>query len=209
MNKHDGFSNRPLLFAAETTGALVVPTPPGLFSFAAIWYQCAGIMKTIFLLRHAKAENPEPGSTDLNRVLNERGKKEAQAIGAFIKKQNLEFDVVLCSPAARARETVELVLAAAEVAANVRYDERIYEAGPLQLLEVISEIEDHRSVVFLVGHNPGIEELLQLLTDHSEQMATGTLTKIALHASEWSKVMEDKGILSWIVKPKNFPPLDH
>lgn len=179
--------------------------PPGLFSFASIWYQCAGIMKTLFLLRHAKAENAAPGLTDLNRALNKRGKKEALAIGTFIKKQNLKFDSVLCSPAVRARETTELVLQLAELAANVSYDQRIYEAGPLRLLEVISEIEEDMSAVLLVGHNPGIEELLKALTGRVEQMATGTLAKIDLTANTWSQVMEDKVSpchLVWIVTPK-------
>ncbi|MGH9927669.1 MAG: SixA phosphatase family protein, partial [Pyrinomonadaceae bacterium] len=81
-------------------------------------------MKTLFLLRHAKAETPAPGLADPNRTLNERGKKEAQALGAFVKKQHLKFDLVLCSPAARARETTKLALAAAELAGNVRYDQR-------------------------------------------------------------------------------------
>ena len=162
-------------------------------------------MKTLFLLRHAKAENPAPGSTDLNRALNERGRREAQAVGTFIKKQNLRFDLVLCSTAVRARETAELVLAAAELAAKVRYDGRIYEAGPPRLREVTAEIEAHTSTVLLVGHNPGMEELLQLLTDRVERMATGTLAKIDLAADEWSKITEDNANLcnlDWIVKPK-------
>ena len=102
----------------------------------------------------------------------------------------------------RARETAELVLAAAELAANVRYDERIYEAGPLRLLEAISESEKDRSAVLVVGHNPGMEELLQILTGRNEQMATGTLAKIDLNADEWNKVREGDASLDWIVKPK-------
>ena len=158
-------------------------------------------MKTLLLLRHAKAENAAPGLTDLNRALNERGRREARAVGTFIKEQGLKFDLVLCSPAVRARQTTELVLAAAGLAANVRYDQRIYEAGPLRLLEVISEIEVDTSAILMVGHNPGIEELLQLLTDHNEQMGTGTLAKIELNADEWSKVLEGKASLDRIVKP--------
>lgn len=158
-------------------------------------------MKTLFLLRHAKADNPTTGLTDLNRALNERGKNEAQVIGTFLKKHNQKVNLVLCSTAVRARQTTELVLAAAELAANVRYDGRIYEAGPLRLLEVISEIEESLSVVLLVGHNPGMEELLKILTGRLERMATGTMAKIELSA-EWSKAMEGSGTLDLIVKPQ-------
>ena len=157
-------------------------------------------MKTLLLLRHAKAENPTAGSSDINRALNERGQKEAQAIGTFIRKQNLTFELVLCSPAVRARETAELVLAAAEVTANVRYDQRIYEASPRQLLEIISEVEEDKSAVLLVGHNPGMEDLLSALTATGESMATGTLAKIDFNFDEWSRLTEGRGRLEWINK---------
>ena len=158
-------------------------------------------MKTLLLLRHSKAENAAPGSSDISRSLNERGKKEAQTIGTFIRKQNLAVELVLCSPAVRARETAELVLAAAEVTANVRYDQRIYEAGPRQLLEVISEVEEDKSGVLLVGHNPVMEELLRALTGRGEPMTTGTLAKIAFNFDEWSRVTEDTGGLKCMVRP--------
>jgi len=195
------FQNRLLLFAAETTGALVVPTPTRAFFFCLYLVSVSVIMKTLLLLRHAKAENPTAGSSDINRALNERGKKEAQAIGAFIRKQNLTFELVLCSPAGRARETAELVMAAAEATANVRYDQRIYEASPRQLWDVISEVEEDKSVVLLVGHNPGMEDLLRALTATGESMATGSLAKINLRLDEWSRVTEDGGDLECIVRP--------
>jgi phosphohistidine phosphatase len=157
-------------------------------------------MKTLFLLRHAKAENAAPGSSDINRALNERGKKEAQALGAFIRKQNLTFGLVLCSPAVRARETAELVLSAARVTANVRYDQRIYDASPRQLLDVISEVEANQSAVLLVGHNPGMEELLRALTGKGEPMATCTLAQIDFNFADWSRVTEDSGSLELINK---------
>jgi phosphohistidine phosphatase len=158
------------------------------------------IMKTLFLLRHAKSENAAPDSTDLNRALNERGRKEAQGLGRFIKEKNLRFDLVLCSTAVRARETTELVLASSELSSHVGYDQRIYEAGPLKLLEVTSEIEQSTNTVLLVGHNPAMEELIQLLTDRVEQMPTCTLAKIDLNVEEWSTVPVGKGNLDWLIK---------
>ena len=170
-------------------------------------------MKKLFLLRHAKAERGGDGLPDFDRALNDRGRKEARAVGTFIRKQNVGLDLVLSSSAVRARETTELVLGSGELALEVRYDQRIYEAGPLRLLEVISQLEDEMSAVLLVGHNPGLEELLSLLTDRIEQMATGTLAKIDFNAAgpdagsprgvrEWRKVLEEKGALDWTVKPQ-------
>ena len=159
-------------------------------------------MKTLFLLRHASAENATTGLSDHDRALNGRGKQDAQAIGTFLKKQNLTFDFVLCSTALRARETADLVLAAADLIVSVRYDRRIYEASPLGLLQVISEINADASAVIVVGHNPGIAELLQSITDRAKPMATGTLAKIDLDAREWGRIRESKATLDWVVKPE-------
>jgi phosphohistidine phosphatase len=158
-------------------------------------------MKMLLLLRHAKAENAAASSSDINRALNERGKIEAQAIGTFIRKQNLTVELVLCSPAVRARETTELVLSAAQAIADVRFDQRIYEASPQQLLEVISEVDDNTSAVLLVGHNPGMEELLRALTGREEPLATGTLAKIDFNFDEWSRVAAGKGSVDLMVRP--------
>jgi|SRR5882724_1371939 len=173
-------------------------------------------MKTLFLLRHAKAEDGGGGLPDFDRALNDRGTKEARAVGIFIRKQNVRLDLVLSSSAVRARETTELVLSSGGLSLDVRYDQRIYEGGSLCLLEVISQLEDEMSTVLMVGHNPGLEELLSLLTNRSEHLATGTLAKIDLKASgqgpdanrprgmrEWGKVLEQKGTLDWAVKPKD------
>jgi len=192
----------PLLFAAETTWALVVPTPTRAFFFASYLLSVSQLMKTLLLLRHAKAENDAPGLTDLERALNERGEKEARSIGTFIKQQNLKLDLVLCSTAVRARQTAELVLAAAQLTASVLYDRRIYEASPEGLSEVITEVEDGMSTVLLVGHNPVMEEFLKALTGQTEPMTTGTLVKIDFDTDAWSGVVQDQGSLVWIQRPQ-------
>ena len=157
-------------------------------------------MKTLFLLRHARAENA--ASSDLTRDLNERGREQARAVGNFIKEQDLKFDVVLCSPALRARNTTDLLLAAAGLSYGVRYDERIYEASAFRLLEVISEIGQDVSAALLVGHNPGMAELLTLLTARAEAMGTATLARIDFNATEWSRVAECVANLEWVANPQ-------
>jgi phosphohistidine phosphatase len=159
-------------------------------------------MKTLLLLRHAKAENPALGSSDFDRTLTDRGKGEARAVGVFVKKQDLKFDLVLSSSAARAQETAELALAAAGLQTRVHYDQRIYEAEPQQLCEIISEIKNDTSIVLLVGHNPGMEQLIELLTGRAAAMATGTLAKIDLDVEDWHSLTELKAVLDWIVRPE-------
>lgn len=159
-------------------------------------------MKTLLLLRHAKSAWKDSGLADFERPLNGRGRKAAELMGRFIRKQKVTPDLLLSSPAIRARETIETVITTAKLPTELRYDQRIYEAGALRLLEVVAQIEEERGTVLLVGHNPGLEELLELLTDRGEHMATGTLAKIDLKANSWGKALAQKGSLDWIVRPK-------
>jgi phosphohistidine phosphatase len=157
-------------------------------------------MKTLFLLRHAKAVPASNGLKDFDRSLNDQGRRQAERIGKYLKDQNIVLDLVLSSTALRARETTDLVMTASECLAEVGYDQRIYEAGRQQLIGVISEIGEDRSGVLLVGHNPGIEELSQHLTDRFSPMATATLAKIDLEILEWTEVTGQRGQLDWLVK---------
>ncbi|HEV7680567.1 MAG TPA: histidine phosphatase family protein [Pyrinomonadaceae bacterium] len=159
-------------------------------------------MKTLFLLRHARAENAQPGSSDFDRTLDESGKKAAQAAGVFVGELHLKFDLVLCSTAVRASETAELAIAAAGLKTTVRYDKRIYEAAPLRLLEVVREVETETVSLLLIGHNPGLEDLLKLLTGQNVPMATCSLAKLDLEIDQWSDIGEAGGTLDWIVKPE-------
>ena len=161
----------------------------------------ADIMKTLFLLRHAKAENLTPGSTDLERTLKEAGRRQAKGLGTLLKQQNLTLDLVLCSTAVRAQETTELLLASAEATVAAHYDQAIYEAGPTILLQLISQIEDSANTVLVVGHNPGMEELVQLLTNRAEQMSTCTLAKITFETNDWNEVTPGNGTLEQLVRP--------
>lgn len=157
----------------------------------------------LLLLRHARAVSGSESLRDFDRSLNEQGRREAERAGRHLKEQGIGLDLVLSSTALRARETTALVLTAAECLSEVRYDQRIYEASRQQLFEVVSEIEGDKIKVLLVGHNPGLEQLLESLTGRFESMATGAVAKVDLKASQWTRIAEDQGNLDWLVKPKD------
>ena len=158
-------------------------------------------MKNLFLLRHAKAVSSTAGLRDFDRSLSAQGREQAERLGKYLKQQNIGFDLVLSSTALRARETTELVLTAAGSMSEVRYEQGIYEASAQQLLELVSEIEDVKKEVLLVGHNPGIEELLKRLTGRFETMGTSTLAKIVVGGSEWIEAATENRDLNWLFKP--------
>lgn len=118
-------------------------------------------MRELILLRHAHAEPATTGQPDLDRPLSPEGLAEAEAAGKWLKEQGLTPDVVLCSPARRARETLEAVLSAIGYVEQ-RLEEGIYEATAGKLMEVL---DGHRDTdrLMVVGHNPGFEKLVALM----------------------------------------------
>ena len=160
-------------------------------------------MKTLLLLRHAKSSWADAALPDFDRPLNQRGLNAAPKVGAFLRKKKIRPELVLSSPAVRARETTRLVCDAAGLALITNFDQRIYEASARQLLNIVTEIQDQISIAILVGHNPGFEELLEILTDESHRMPTAALACIELDVQRWIDVSARSGRLAWLMKPKN------
>ena len=119
-------------------------------------------MRELILLRHAHAEPADNGLADIDRPLSPHGLAEAEAAGRWLLEQRLVPDRVLCSPARRTRETLEAVLGLTGYVEQ-RLDERVYEATPGTLAALVDE---HREVerLLLVGHNPGLEQLVALMS---------------------------------------------
>jgi phosphohistidine phosphatase len=159
-------------------------------------------MKTLFLLRHAKSSWDDPDLSDFNRPLNNRGLKAAPKMGAMIRKRKLQPEVVLSSPALRAKQTTEIVCEAAGLATVVCFEPEIYEATPQRLLKIVQGIDDQMNSAMLVGHNPGFEELLAALTAESQRMPTAALACIELSIDKWCEVLAGTGRLEWLVTPK-------
>ena len=159
-------------------------------------------MKTLLLLRHAKSSWKDTKVKDFDRPLNQRGLKAAPAIGRLMRKRKLEPKLVLSSPAERARRTTQLVIDAAGMKTELRYDERIYEATGARLFEIVTQIEDDADMALLVGHNPGLEELLEKLTGEARRLPTAALVCVELDIEKWNKLRVDGGRLEWLAKPK-------
>ncbi|HEX8459552.1 MAG TPA: histidine phosphatase family protein [Pyrinomonadaceae bacterium] len=148
-------------------------------------------MKTLLLLRHARPSQTSPTGRDFDRPLIKAGRADARLVGQTFLQRNLAPGVILSSPAARARETIELVRASAGLDAAPRFDERLFNATPEQLLAVISALEDETDVLLLVAHNPGVAELITLLTNESATVSPGTLSRIDLDLQTWRDLQAD------------------
>lgn len=159
-------------------------------------------MKKLFLLRHAKSSWDDAALADIDRPLNERGKLAAPFMGGLMRRLDLIPDLILTSPAKRARGTAKLVKEAGAFEVMIVTDERIYEASPNNLHQIVSEITDQNNSVVLVGHNPGIEGFVRFLTGKVEPMPTAALAVIDLAVEHWSEVGEGCGTVVKIHRPK-------
>lgn len=113
--------------------------------------------RRLLLLRHAKSAWPDV--PDNERPLNDRGRRDAPAIGRWLQSSGYVPDVVLCSTANRTRETWDLLAPELDADPPVHYEQRIYEASALSLLHLLRETGNGHRTVLLIGHNPGIVEL--------------------------------------------------
>jgi len=165
-------------------------------------------MKTLYLLRHAKSSWDDPALDDFERPLNKRGLKTAPVMGQLMRERNIDPDLVLCSPAMRTKETAKLAFKAAHLKPEVQYEENIYEAGLKDLLAVIRTVDNSVSTLMIVGHNPGMEELLYGLTGTVEEFPTAALAKISVKTKFWKDVSKVESVLDWIVRPKDIGEKD-
>jgi phosphohistidine phosphatase len=159
-------------------------------------------MKTLLLLRHAKSSHEDESLRDFDRPLNERGVGDAKLIGDLIRKKKIKPDLIVGSPAERARQTADLALKSARLKVEMKFDKRIYEASPDVLVKVLSQIKDTSNTVMLVGHNPGFEELLETLTGEAPTLPTASLAWVDLDVDEWNKVRAGSGHLKYRVTPR-------
>lgn len=161
-------------------------------------------MKTLYVLRHAKSSWGDADLPDFDRPLNERGLKAAPLMGGVIKTNGFEPDVIVSSSAKRARETAALVKEAAGIASKIQFDERIYEASLARLLEVIAAQSGNAHSILLVGHNPGLENLVRFLTGESQAMPTAALAVVDLETENWNDLTSGAGTLRVLIRPKDF-----
>jgi phosphohistidine phosphatase len=170
-------------------------------------------MKSLTLLRHAKSTWDDPVARDFDRPLNRRGRKAARTIGREMRAQGLEYDVVIASPAVRVIETLADVSEGYGSPIEPAYDKRVYLASPATLLELIQTVDDSALRLLVVGHNPGLEQLVSLLAKDGDlkreaavKYPTATLAEIALPADRWAEVAEGSGDLIRFIRPRDLDP---
>jgi len=165
--------------------------------------------RELLILRHAKSDWGSGAQSDFDRPLSRRGKRDAPKVGAWLYREGLVPDYVVSSPAERARQTTLKVCKALEIGKKrVVWDPDLYEASVPRMLDALSRCPSDAETVLLVGHNPGLEELVQhLVGDDLEPpgdgklMPTATLVRLEM-PGDWRRLDQGCAQLISITRPK-------
>lgn len=159
-------------------------------------------MKTLLMLRHAKSDWGDASLNDFDRPLAKRGERDAPRMGKALKERGPLPDLVISSPAARAKATVEAFLPAAGLDIVPQFEGGIYESPSAELMRIIRKIPDASECAMIVGHNPGFENTVSRLTNTDIRMPTAALACIELSIDSWEDAEDGKGKLVWLLTPK-------
>ena len=159
-------------------------------------------MKKLYIIRHAKSSWKDDSLRDFNRPLNKRGKQNAPLMGNRLRDKNIKPDLVISSPALRAKTTAEIIAKLVRYDKNIIFDERVYEATPAKLHAIVTETDDKNSILFLVGHNPGLNMLAEAYVRFDENIVTCGVVEIAFDCDKWADISTENARLISFDYPK-------
>ncbi|GGW62982.1 SixA phosphatase family protein [Streptomyces caelestis] len=170
----------------------------------------AGPLRRLVVLRHAKSAWPLDVA-DHDRPLAPRGRRDAPAAGQALAEAGSLPDLALCSTAVRARRTWELAAAEWGTPPPVRYDRRLYAASPAGLLAVVHEVSAEVETLLLIGHNPGLEELILALADDGvddtlervrTKFPTSAIAVLSWYGTTWRALTPGAALLTSLTVPR-------
>jgi phosphohistidine phosphatase len=147
------------------------------------------VMKTLFLIRHAKSSWDDTALPDKDRQLGDRGTRDAPKMGKRLAKRDVKPDLILSSPARRALTTAEIIAKKLDYKRkDIVVDDRLYAGAVHSLLDVIHGLGDKLERVILFGHNPELTELAHRLSGEITHMPTCAVAEFTFNAKSWSKI---------------------
>jgi phosphohistidine phosphatase len=162
------------------------------------------LKKKLYLIRHAKSSWKNISLDDFDRPLNKRGKNDAPIIGKLLKERINHIDLIITSPAKRTAETARIIGKNMDYTKMILYDEKIYEASANDLLQIIRELDDKISNVLLVGHNPGLTDLVNYLSNEIiSNIPTCGVVAIEFK-NTWMDIKVKDGKITFFEYPKKY-----
>jgi len=160
-------------------------------------------MKTLLILRHGKSSWKNMSLADHDRPLKKRGQLDAPRMGTLLHEEGLVPDLILSSTAKRALTTAVLVAETSGYESDIDVRREFYPGYPDVYIDAMRETADEVQIVMVVGHNPGLEELLDMLTEAGEALPTAALAQVALPVQSWNELnYETRGELVNLWRPR-------
>lgn len=161
-------------------------------------------MKTLYLVRHAKSSWNQNNVLDFDRPLNERGKNDVKVMAKRLKKREVKVGRILASSSKRTSSTTFGLNRTFELgSSHMEFRQDLYHANVSVLLHRICQTQDDCDELMLVGHNPGVSELCDYLTDIEFYFPTLAIAKILFEADSWREISKGTGTVEWCDFPKN------
>jgi len=155
-------------------------------------------------MRHAKSCWKNSDLADHERPLKKRGKNDAKRMGKFLKSKKIVPDLIICSTALRAQETADNLVENLKYKGEVVFTDALYMAEPKDILSAINDHATNRKTVLIIGHNPGSEALLQILTGKVESLPTASIAYITAKIDKWKDIIKCENVkLKKLWRPKD------
>ena len=162
-------------------------------------------MKTLYLIRHAKSGWSKPDTRDFERPLSRKGKKDINTIGSYLALRGINPDLILSSCALRAQETTDKLAKKIQFDGIRYYLEELYLTSLEDIKEIVMIQDDEIESMFMIGHNPQLHELANILTDeHISKFPSLGVVAINFDITSWSEISKRKGELDFFIFPKQF-----
>ena len=144
-------------------------------------------MKRLLVLRHAKSSWADSSLDDWQRPLNDRGRRDAPRVGGWLRDRSLVPDLIVTSDAVRARETAAALATAAAYTREIVVEPSLYHATPADAIAVLKGIAHQTArTVLIVGHNPGLEDLVSRLSGQHHNLVTAAIVALDVPIDRWS-----------------------
>ncbi len=160
-------------------------------------------MKKLYLVRHAKSDWNDPGKIDFERGLNKRGKRSIPLMAEALKQRGVIPDLILSSAAKRAKKTAKGLAKELDYKGEIVFDKALYFTEPEDMIEKIRGIAENKNSVFLIGHNPEMTELSNMLTEtYIDNIPTLGIVGMSLSIEKWKELKAHKAKMDFFIFPK-------
>lgn len=162
-------------------------------------------MKNLLIMRHAKSDWGDSSLSDFDRPLNKRGERSAPVIGKELKARNKVPELIISSPAKRAKTTAELAAKSSGYEKDIQYERDFYFGYVDEIINIINQADSDYERIMIVGHNPTLESLVATLSNKmvNYAMPTAAVASLLFDINSWKDLEKRSGSLEWLIHPKD------